>query len=295
MTAINDSGMDIDYLAYLLVHDRTRTEYKGTVERDKEELNIIKVNGKPVRVYSKSNPADIKWKEAEVDCVIDTTGISLDKASAHFIGGAKKVILTSSTEAPIFIRGVNLDKLTPEDKIIACASAQVDCVAPLVKLINDKFGISEALATTMQSKGSNKSSYKKGRRAINQNANLFDNGDILARTVPEFESKITGVSFRVPTLDVSVTEFSCRLLKPASYEEIKAVVKESCERELKGMLVFEEGEVLDDYVKESGVAVFDSLSGSSLGGELVKLVLKYDEENGYGNRLREIILKLCSV
>lgn len=244
IVAINDL-LDVDYLAYMLKYDSVHGKFNGTVEVVKDKLFV---NGNEIRITAERNPEDIKWNEVEADYVLECTGIftSLEKANLHIIGGVRKVVISApSIDAPMFVMGVNHTKLTPEDTIISNASCTTNCLAPIVKVLNDNFGVVEGLMTTIHATtatqktvdGPSTKDWRSGRAAIH---NIIPSSTGAAKAVgkviPEMNGKLTGMAFRVPVMDVSVVDLTVRLEKKTSYEDIKKVMKKASENEMFGIL-----------------------------------------------------------
>ena len=254
------------------------------------------------------DPKDIPWASVGAEYVVESTGVftTTEKASAHFNGGAKKVVISApSADAPMFVMGVNNDKYTKDMNVVSNASCTTNCLAPLTKVINDKFGVIEGLMSTVHSTtatqkpvdGPSKKDWRGGRAASN---NIIPSSTGAAKAVgkviPELNGKLTGMSFRVPTLDVSVVDLTCRLAKPATYEEIKAAVKEAAEGELKGILGYTEDDVVStDFIGDPHTSIFDAKAGIALNDNFVKLVSWYDNEWGYSNKVCDLILHMAKV
>lgn len=303
--AINDPFVDLEYLIYMLKYDSAHGRFKGElgIEGDK-----LKVNGKLVTVYNCMKPEDVPWATAGAEYVVESTGLftSTDKASSHFVGGAKKVIISApSNDAPMFVMGVNDDKYTKDMKVVSNASCTTNCLAPLTKVIHDNFGIVEGLMTTVHSTtatqktvdGPSKKDWRGGRAA---SANIIPSSTGAAKAVgkviPELNGKLTGMSFRVPTIDVSVVDLTCRLAKPATYDEIKAVVKKASENEMKGILDYTEDDVVSsDFLGDAHTSIFDAKAGIALNDNFVKLVSWYDNEWGYSNKVVDLICHMAKV
>ena len=298
IVAINDPFIDVDYMAYMIKHDTVHGQFKGTVEV--VDNNLV-VNGKTVKVFNEKDPAQVKWAEVGAEYVLECSGVftTLETASAHLQGGAKKVVISApSKDAPMFVMGVNNDKYTPDMNIVSNASCTTNCLAPLAKVINDKFGIKDGLMTTVHSTtatqktvdGASKKDWRGGRAA---SANLIPSSTGAAKAVgkviPELNGKLTGMAFRVPTVDVSVVDLTCNLEKPATYEEICAAVKEASEGELKGILGYtDELLVSSDFIHDPRTSIFDAKAGIALTDTFVKLVSWYDNEWGYSNKLLDL-------
>ena len=298
IVAINDPFIAVDYMAYMIKHDTVHGQFKGTVEVDGEDLIV---NGKRIKVFNEKDPAQVKWAEAGVEYVLECSGVftTLETANAHLQGGAKKVVISApSKDAPMFVMGVNNDKYTPDMNIVSNASCTTNCLAPLAKVINDKFGIKDGLMTTVHATtatqitvdGASKKDWRGGRAAA---ANIIPSSTGAAKAVgkviPELNGKLTGMAFRVPTVDVSVVDLTVNLEKPATYEEICAAVKEASEGELKGILGYtEELLVSSDFIHDSRTSIFDAKAGIALTDTFVKLVSWYDNEWGYSNKLLDL-------
>jgi glyceraldehyde 3-phosphate dehydrogenase len=298
VVGINDL-LDVEYMAYMLKYDSTHGRFKGTVEVKDGKLIV---NGKTIRVTAERDPANLKWNEIGVDVVAEATGLFLDDATArkHIEAGAKKVVLTgpSKDATPMFVMGVNHKSYAGQD-IVSNASCTTNCLAPVAKVLNDKFGIVEALmttvhATTATQKTVDGPSHKdwRGGRGAAQNIIPSSTGAAKAvgKVIPELNGKLTGMSFRVPTPDVSVVDLTARLEKPASYKEICAVMKAAAEGELKGILGYTEDDVVStDFLGEVCTSVFDAKAGISLNDNFVKVVAWYDNEIGYSNKVLDLI------
>ncbi len=298
IVAINDL-LDAEYMAYMLKYDSTHGRFNGTVEVKDGQLVV---NGKTIRVTAERDPANLKWNEAGVDVVAEATGIFLtdETARKHIEAGAKKVVLTgpSKDDTPMFVMGVN-HKSYAGQEIVSNASCTTNCLAPLAKVINDKFGIVEALmttvhATTATQKTVDGPSHKdwRGGRGAAQNIIPSSTGAAKAvgKVIPELNGKLTGMAFRVPTPNVSVVDLTARLEKPASYKEICEAIKAAAEGELKGVLGYTEDEVVStDFNGEKLTSVFDAKAGIALSDNFVKLVSWYDNETGYSNKVLDLI------
>ncbi len=305
VVAINDPAISVDYMVYMMKYDSAQGRFQGDVcEKDGK----LVVNGNEITVYALMDPATIPWKEAGAEYIVESTGLftTTDKASAHFAGGAKKVVISApSADAPMFVMGVNQDKYTKDMNIVSNASCTTNCLAPLTKVINDNFGIVEGLMTTVHSTtatqktvdGPSKKDWRGGRAA---SANIIPSSTGAAKAVgkviPELNGKLTGMSFRVPTIDVSVVDLTCRLAKPATYEEIKAAVKKASENELKGILDYTEDDVVSsDFLGDSHTSIFDAKAGIALNDNFVKLISWYDNEWGYSNKVVDLISYIAKV
>ena len=300
VVAINDPFITADYMAYMVKFDTIHGRFNGEV---KAEDNKLIVNGKTINVYNEMDPHNIPWGTEGVEYVLECSGVftTLEKAQAHIDAGAKKVIISApSKDAPMFVMGVNNDKYDPSMTIISNASCTTNCLAPLAKVINDNFGIKEGLMTTVHSTtatqktvdGASKKDWRGGRAAA---ANIIPSSTGAAKAVgkviPELNGKLTGMSFRVPTIDVSVVDLTCNLEKTATYEEICQAVKKASENELKGILEYvDEDVVSSDFIHDPHTSIFDSKAGIQLTDNFVKLVAWYDNEWGYSNKLVDLAI-----
>jgi glyceraldehyde 3-phosphate dehydrogenase len=305
VVGINDPFIDLEYMKYMLQYDTIHGQFKGTIEiKDGKFV----VNGNAISVYACMKPEEIPWKECGAEYVIESTGVFTDteKASVHLQAGAKKVVISApSKDAPMFVMGVNNDKYTKDMNVVSNASCTTNCLAPLAKVINDNFGIVEGLMTTVHATtatqktvdGPSKKDWRGGRAAA---GNIIPSSTGAAKAVgkviPALNGKLTGMAFRVPTLDVSVVDLTCRLEKPATYAEICAAVKKASENELKGILGYTEDEVVSsDFIGEARTSVFDAKAGIALNDNFVKLVSWYDNEWGYSNKLVDLIIYMAGV
>jgi len=299
VVAVNDPFIAADYAAYMFKYDSTHGQYKGTVESDSDNLII---NGKKIKVFQEKDPSDIPWGKLNVDFVIESTGIftKLAGAQKHIDAGAKKVLITApSADAPMFVVGVNEEKLTADDKIISNASCTTNCLAPLAKVINDNFGIEEGLMTTVHSitatqKTVDGPSHKDWRGGRTASGNIIPSSTGAAKAVgkviPELNGKLTGLSLRVPTTDVSVVDLTVRLTKPTTYDEIAKVIKKESEGKLKGVLAYTEDSVVSsDFLTSPYSSIFDSKAGILLSPTFVKLIAWYDNEYGYSTRVVDLL------
>ncbi|MFC0179073.1 glyceraldehyde-3-phosphate dehydrogenase [Thorsellia kenyensis] len=298
IVAINDL-LDADYMAYMLKYDSTHGRFDGTVEVVDGHLVV---NGKKIRCTSERDPANLKWNEVGVDVVAEATGLFLtdDTARKHIEAGAKKVVMTgpSKDDTPMFVMGVNQNSYKGQD-IVSNASCTTNCLAPLAKVINDNFGIVEGLMTTVHATtatqktvdGPSAKDWRGGRGAA-QNIIPSSTGAAKAvgKVIPELNGKLTGMSFRVPTPNVSVVDLTVRLEKPASYKAICEAIKKAADGEMKGVLGYTEDEVVStDFNGEILTSVFDAKAGISLNDNFVKLVSWYDNEVGYSNKVLDLI------
>ena len=295
-----------DYLAYMLKFDTMHGAFKGTVEATE---NSIIVNGKEIPVFAERNPADLPWGKVGAEYVVESTGLFLtqEKAKGHLEAGAKKVIMSapSKDSTPMFVCGVNLDKYTTDMNFVSNASCTTNCLAPIAKVLNDKFGIKDGLMTTVHSTTATQKTVDgpslkdwRGGRAASGNIIPSSTGAAKAvgKVIPELNGKLTGMSMRVPTLDVSVVDLTVNLAKPATYEEICAAMKEASEGELKGILGYTEDAVVSsDFLGDTRTSIFDATAGIALTDTFVKVVSWYDNEVGYSNKVLELIEHMYSV
>ena len=297
VVGINDL-LTVEHLAYLLKYDSVHGRFQGTI--DIKNGNLV-VNGKEIRITSERNPEDLKWDAVGADVVMDCTGIFKDLAGAqkHIDAGAKKVTISApSPDAPMFVMGVNHKEIKASDTIVSNASCTTNCLAPLAKVINDKFGIAEGLMTTVHAAtatqmvvdGPSRKDFRLGRASINNIVPASTGAaKAVGKVIPELNGKLTGMAFRVPTVDVSVVDLTCRLEKGASFDEVKAALKHASENELKGILGYtEEGVVSQDFVSEPRTSVFDANASIGLNDNFVKLVSWYDNEYGYSTKLVDL-------
>jgi glyceraldehyde 3-phosphate dehydrogenase len=305
VVGINDL-VDVEYMAYMLKYDSTHGKFNGTVE---VKDGALVVNGKSIRVTAERNPADLKWGDIDAEYVVESTGLFLtkEKAEAHIQAGAKRVVMSapSKDDTPMYVMGVNNKEYKADQNIVSNASCTTNCLAPLAKVINDKWGIAEGLmttvhATTATQKTVDSSSLKdwRGGRGAGQNIIPSSTGAAKAvgRVIPELNGKLTGMAFRVPTPDVSVVDLTCKLAKPATYEEIKAAVKEASEGDMAGILGYTEDAVVsNDFIGDSRTSIFDADAGIALNDNFVKLVSWYDNEWGYSSKVIELIAYIDTV
>ena len=300
IVGINDL-CPVDYLAYMLKYDTMHGQFDGTIEADVENSKLI-VNGKAIRVTAERNPADLKWNEIEAEYVVESTGLFLsqDKAQAHIEAGAKYVVMSAPSKdaTPMFVCGVNFDKYEKGTQFVSNASCTTNCLAPVAKVLNDKWGIVDGLMTTVHSTtatqktvdGPSLKDWRGGRAAA---GNIIPSSTGAAKAVgkviPELNKKLTGMAFRVPTLDVSVVDLTVNLAKPATYEEICAAMKEASQNELKGVLAYTEDAVVStDFRGCANTSIFDATAGISLDANFAKVVSWYDNEWGYSNKVLEM-------
>ena len=304
IVGINDL-FDADYLAYMLKYDSTHGEFKGTIN---VEGNTLIVNGKKIRVSAEKDPATLKWNEVGADYVVESTGLftTIDTAKGHLTAGAKKVIISApSADAPMFVMGVNQDSYKPEMDVISNASCTTNCLAPIAKVLNDKWGIVEGLMTTCHAvtatqktvDGPSRKDWRGGRGAY-QNIIPSSTGAAKAvgKVIPSLNGKLTGMAFRVPAANVSVVDLTCKLAKPAKWDEIKQAMKQASEGPLKGILGYTEDQVVSsDFNGDKRTSIFDANAGIALNDTFVKVVSWYDNEWGYSNKVVDLIEYIDSV
>ena len=304
IVAINDL-IDVDYMAYMLRYDTIHGQFKGSV--DVKDGKLI-VNGESVRVTAEKNPADLKWSDVGAEYVVESTGLFLtkEKCQGHLDAGAKRVVMSapSKDDTPMFVMGVN-HKAYKGEPFVSNASCTTNCLAPLAKVIHDNFGIVEGLMTTVHATTNTQKTVDapsmkdwRGGRAAAGNIIPSSTGAAKAvgKVIPSLNGKLTGMAFRVPTLNVSVVDLTCRLEKPASYEEIKAALKKASETELKGILGYTEDDVVSsDFIGDVRTSIFDAKAGISLNNNFVKLVSWYDNEWGYSCKVLELIAHMATV
>ena len=269
--------------------------------------NLV-INGNEIRVSAERNPEDLKWDAVSADVVLDCTGIftTLEGAQKHITAGAKKVAISApSADAPMFVMGVNHDKITADHTIVSNASCTTNCLAPIAKVLNDKFGIAEGLMTTVHAAtatqftvdGPSRKDYRLGRASLNNIVPASTGAaKAVGKVIPELNGKLTGMAFRVPTVDVSVVDLTCRLENGASFEEVKAAIKHASENELKGVLGYtEEGVVSQDFISESLTSTFDANASMALNDNFVKIISWYDNEYGYSSKLVDLAQYISAV
>lgn len=298
IVGINDL-LDVEYMAYMLKYDTMHGIFDGTIEVKDGKLVV---NGNAIRVTAEKDPANLKWDEVGAEYVVESTGLFLtkEKAEAHIKAGAKRVVMSapSKDDTPMFVCGVNTDTYAGQ-AIVSNASCTTNCLAPIVKVLNDKFGVKEGLMTTCHSTtatqktvdGPSAKDWRGGRAAA---GNIIPSSTGAAKAVgkviPELNGKLTGMSLRVPTLDVSVVDLTCNLLKPCTYDEICAAMKEASEGELKGILGYtDEAVVSSDFLGDTRTSIFDAKAGIQITPTFVKVVSWYDNEVGYSNKVLDLI------
>eukprot|EP00127_Corallochytrium_limacisporum_P005505 Clim_evm22s207 gene=Clim_evmTU22s207 len=305
LVAVNDPFIDLDYMVYMFKYDSTHGRFDGTVETKDGKLYI---NGQAITVHQEMDPSNIQWAQDGAEYIVESTGVftTTEKASAHLKGGAKKVIISApSADAPMFVMGCNQEKYSSDMKVVSNASCTTNCLAPIAKVLNDEYGIVEGLMTTVHSytatqktvDGPSKKDWRGGRSAA---TNIIPSSTGAAKAVgkvlPELNGKLTGMSFRVPTQDVSVVDLTCRLEKPASYDQIKAAMKKASETSMKGVLGYTEDSVVStDFIGDSHSSIFDAGAGISLNEGFVKVVSWYDNEFGYSSRVVDLLVHMAKV
>jgi glyceraldehyde 3-phosphate dehydrogenase len=305
IVAVNDPFIEPKYAEYMLKYDSTHGVFNGTISVDGSDLVV---NGKKVKFYTERDPAAIPWKDTGAEYIVESTGVftTTEKASAHLKGGAKRVIISApSADAPMYVMGVNEKTYDGKAQVISNASCTTNCLAPLAKVVNDKFGLVEGLMTTVHSytatqktvDGPSSKDWRGGRGAA-QNIIPSSTGAAKAvgKVIPELNGKLTGMSLRVPTPNVSVVDLTCRLEKEASYDDIKAAIREAADGPLKGILAYTEDEIVSsDLIGHSASSIFDAKAGISLNKNFVKLVSWYDNEWGYSRRVLDLLAYVAKV
>ena len=298
VVAINDPFIDLEYMKYMLTYDTIHGKYDADIQVVGSNLVI---NGKEIKVYNFKDPNEIPWKDAGAEYVVESSGVftTTEKASAHFTGGAKKVVISApSKDAKMFVMGVNQDEYTTDMNVVSNASCTTNCLAPLAKVINDKYGIVDGLMTTVHSTtatqktvdGASKKDWRGGRAA---SGNIIPSSTGAAKAVgkviPSLDGKLTGMAFRVPTLDVSVVDLTCNLATPTTYEDICNTMKEAAEGSMKGIIEYvDEDVVSSDFISDEHTSIFDAKAGIQLTDTFVKLVAWYDNEWGYAHKLVDL-------
>jgi len=305
VVGINDL-LSVDYIAYMLKYDTIHGQFGGTI--DIKDGNLV-VNGKSIRISAEKNPADLKWGEIGAEYIVESTGLFLskEKAQGHIDAGGKYVIMSapSKDDTPMFVCGVNLDAYTKGTQFVSNASCTTNCLAPIAKVLHDKFGITDGLMTTVHSTTATQKTVDgpsakdwRGGRAASGNIIPSSTGAAKAvgKVIPSLNGKLTGMSMRVPTLDVSVVDLTVNLAKPASYEDIKTAMKEASEGELKGILGYTEDDVVSsDFIGDARTSIFDAKAGIALTDTFVKVVSWYDNEWGYSNKVLDLIAHMKKV
>ena len=304
VVGINDL-ISPDYMAYMLKYDSVHGQFKGTMEVKDGHLVV---NGKTIRVTAEKNPADLKWGDIGADYVVESTGLftKVEKALPHLAAGAKKVVISAPSEdAPMFVMGVNQDAYKKEMTVVSNASCTTNCLAPLAKVVHDNWGIAEGLMTTVHATTATQKTVDgvsmkdwRGGRGAGQNIIPSSTGAAKAvgKVIPSLKGKLTGMAFRVPTADVSVVDLTCRLEKPAKYDEIKAAMKLASETTMKGIMGYTEDAVVStDFVGDSRTSIFDATAGIALSDTFHKLVAWYDNEWGYSCKTLDLIRHMADV
>lgn len=304
IVAINDL-LELDHLVYLLKYDSVHGRFDGEVSTKDGHLVV---NGKTVRITAETDPKKLKWDEVGADIVAECTGIftTLEKAQFHIDGGAKKVVISApSADAPMFVMGVNHDQVKPSDTIVSNASCTTNCLAPLAKVINDNFGIEEALMTTVHATtatqmtvdGPSKKDFRGGRAAlINIIPSSTGAAKAVGKVIPELNGKLTGMAFRVPTADVSAVDLTVKTSKETSYEEVMKALKNASETSMKGVLGFTEDLVVSqDFVGDRRTSIIDANAGIGLNSTFFKIVSWYDNEYGYSSKLVDLAQHVASL
>merc|ERR1711963_289477 len=305
VVAVNDPFIDLKYMVYMFRYDSTHGQYKGSIELKDDKLVV---DGNEIAIFNEKDPSAIPWGKAGAEYIVESTGVftTTEKASAHLKGGAKKVVISApSADAPMYVIGVNEGSYSKDKVVVSNASCTTNCLAPLVKVVNDKFGIEEGLMTTVHAAtatqktvdGPSNKDWRGGRGAY-QNIIPSSTGAAKAvgKVIPEMNGKLTGMAFRVPTADVSVVDLTVRLEKGTSYDNIKAAVKAAADGPMKGILGYTEDDVVSmDFLGDPRSSIFDAKAGIALSGKFVKLVSWYDNEYGYSNRVVELINHMAKV
>ena len=306
VVAVNDPFIDVEYAAYMLKYDTVHGKFNGTVEVKKDALVV---NGKTVTFFAERDPKAIAWSKANAEYIVESTGVftSTESASAHFAGGAKKVVISAPAKdaTPTFVCGVNLDKYTKDMKVVSNASCTTNCLAPLVKVINDNFGVVEGLMTTVHATtatqktvdGPSAKDWRGGRAAA---GNIIPSSTGAAKAcalvIPEVKGKLTGMAFRVPTLNVSVVDLTVKVAKPTTYEAICAAIKKASEGSMKGILgTTGEAVVSSDFMSDPRTSIFDETAGIALNDTFFKLISWYDNEYGYSTKCLDLIAHMSKV
>ena len=305
IVGINDL-ISVEYMAYMLKYDTIHGQFDGTIEI--KNGNLV-VNGNTIRVTAEKNPADLKWGDVGAEYVVESTGLFLSKesAKAHIDAGAGYVVMSapSKDDTPMFVCGVNLDAYKKGDKFVSNASCTTNCLAPIAKVLNDKFGIVDGLMTTVHATTATQKTVDgpsvkdwRGGRAASGNIIPSSTGAAKAvgKVIPQLNGKLTGMAFRVPTLDVSVVDLTVNLAKSATYDEIKAAMKAASENELKGILGYTEDDVVSaDFIGDARTSIFDAKAGIALTDKFVKVVSWYDNEWGYSNKVVDLIAHMKKI
>jgi glyceraldehyde 3-phosphate dehydrogenase len=302
--SINDL-LDIEHLAYLLKYDSVHGSFDGSVEISNN--NLI-VNGNTIKITSEKNPELIKWGDMGVDIVAECTGLftTKEKSNLHLNGGCKKVVISApSADVPMFVMGVNHNNVTKDDLIVSNASCTTNCLAPIAKVLNDNFIIEEGLMTTVHSvtatqftvDGPSKKDYRGGRSSLlNIIPSSTGAAKAVTKVIPSLQGKLTGMAFRIPTANVSVVDLTVRLKKKTSYDEIKKVMLEASENDLRGILGYcDDPVVSQDFIGDKRTSIFDASAGMELNSNFFKIISWYDNECGYSNKLLDLAKHIHSI
>jgi len=305
IVGINDPFIDAEYMAYMLKYDSVHGRFKGAAEAKDHKLLV---NGQVIDAYAAMRPEEIPWAACGAEYIVESSGVytTIEKAGAHLKAGAHKAVITApSKDAPMFVMGVNHDRYRKEMTVVSNASCTTSCLAPLAKVVHDKFGIEEGLMTTVHAitatqktvDGPSKKDWRGGRAA---GANIIPSTTGAAKAVteviPDLKGKLTGMAFRVPVSNVSVVDLTCRLAKSAKYEEIKAALKAASEGPMKGIIGYTEDDVVSsDFVGEPCTCVFDAKAGIALNDRFVKLIAWYDNEWGYSCKVLDLVMHMAAV
>ena len=305
VVAINDPFIDLEYIRYMLQYDTIHGKLNKKI--DVIEDGIV-VDGKKIVVYNCKEPSEIPWKDTGAEYIVESSGVfaSMEGASKHFAGGAKKVIVSAPTkDTPMFVMGVNHKDYSTDMNVVSNASCTTNCLAPLAKVVHEKFGIKDGLMTTVHSvtatqktvDGPSKKDWRGGRAATyNIIPSSTGAAKAVGKVIPDLNGKLTGMSFRVPTLDVSVVDLTCNLEKSATYDEIVEAIKEACQGELKGIMDYTEDSVVSsDFIHDPHISIFDVKAGIALTDTFVKLVAWYDNEWGYSNKILDLVSHMYEV
>lgn len=305
VVAINDPFIDLEYMRYMLQYDTIHGKLNKQIEVTEDGLIV---DGKKIVVYNCKEPSEIPWKDTGAEYIVESSGVfaSMEGASKHFAGGAKKVVVSAPTkDTPMFVMGVNHKEYSKDMNVVSNASCTTNCLAPLAKVVHEKFGIKEGLMTTVHSvtatqktvDGPSKKDWRGGRAATyNIIPSSTGAAKAVGKVIPELNGKLTGMSFRVPTLDVSVLDLTCTLNTPATYDEIVEAVKAACNGELKGIMDYTEDAVVSsDFIHDPHTSIFDVKAGIALTDTFVKLVAWYDNEWGYSNKVLDLVSHMYEV
>ena len=305
IVGINDL-IDVDYMSYMLRYDTVHGKFNGTVEVKDRQLIV---NGKTIRVTSEKNPADLKWSEVGAEYIVESTGLFLskDKVQGHIDAGAKYVVMSapSKDDTRMYVCGVNENTYTKGEQFVSNASCTTNCLAPIAKVLHDKFGILEALMTTVHATtatqktvdGPSMKDWRGGRAAAgNTIPSSTGAAKAVGKVIPELNGKLTGMAFRIPTLNVSVVDLTARLAKETTYADICKAMKEASEGELKGVLGYTDEDVVSsDFIGDARTSIFDAKAGIQLSPTFVKVISWYDNEWGYSSKVLDLIAHMAKV